>query len=158
MQAWDKAEQTFKKDYNARTKKYLTKEMETEKGKPTWTMLASAMKKALADTVTIEKNALEGWYEMSKETITPLIKQRTRILHKVRADPTLNIQAAKEMCITARKNVREAIAVAKSKWASSLARKIHNIKLAPKEAWNAARKLQEGLTGHNAKPTTKKSF
>ena len=46
----------IKEEYNARTKKYLTKEMETEKGKPTWTLLASTMKKALAYTVTIEKN------------------------------------------------------------------------------------------------------
>ena len=60
------------------------------------------------------------------------------------------------MCITARKNASKAIASAKSKWASELAKQIHNINMAPKEAWTVVNKLKEGITGHHIKPTNMK--
>ena len=64
-------------------------------------MLASAIKRDMPETVSVEKIAVAGWFEMSRDFLTPLLKQRTRILHKVFTDLLLSAQHAKDMCIAA---------------------------------------------------------
>ena len=60
---------------------------------------------------------------MSKEILTLLLNQPTRILHKVRTDTSISVERAKELCINARKNVNKALLIAKLNWAESLAEK-----------------------------------
>ena len=121
-----------------------------------WSTLDTALDDAKKTLNLTQKNTLTGWFELSKELITPLIKERTRILQRVQQDLSIPVKRAKEMCIAACKNVNEAISVAKSRWANKLALQVRSMKLTPKEAWQAVRDLQSGLTGHHIKPTIMK--
>jgi len=56
------------------------------------------------------------------------------------------------MCHTAKKNVQEAVELAKSKWATFLAMRISQIRPHPKEAWKAVSELKDGYTGHHTIP------
>lgn len=119
-----------------------------------WTTLAEAINIAAKEVLTVRKNKLLGWFEFSKDALTPLVKQRSRILHRVRQDKSILPDIAKKLCCDARQNLQDAISLAKVKWAEHLARKVHGTKLNPKEAWKAVRELQAGLTGHHLKPPT----
>ena len=57
------------------------------------------------------------------------------------------------MCINARKNISEAIKLAKSQWMTNLAQAVQNMRNMLKEAWKAVREIQKGVTGHHTKPT-----
>ena len=58
------------------------------------------------------------------------------------------------MCQNARKNLQDEIEVAKARWASHLAQKVHNMRLTPKEAWKAVKDLCGVLAGHHVKQVT----
>ena len=120
---------------------------------PAWSSLVFAIKKATEETISVVTPTLTGWYKMSKEIITPLVKQRSRIIHRVRNDSSIPVQQAKQMCIDARKNLSEAIQLAKAKWVNELADSIKRVHTTPKDAWKAVKELQAGLTGHHVKPT-----
>ena len=84
---------------------------------------------------------------MSKDIISPLIKQRSKIIHQVKKYSS----KAKAMCIDARKNLSESIKITKTKWTNKMAESIRNIHQAPKEAWKAVMELKAGQTGHHEK-------
>jgi len=54
------------------------------------------------------------------------------------------------MCRVAKKNVQDAVEMAKSRWASHLAMKISQMRPHPKEAWKAVKDLRAILTGHHS--------
>ena len=119
-----------------------------------WATLANAMKTANKDVLTVKSNPLAGWYEMSKNILTPLIKQRSRVINRIRQDKSIPRETAKEMCQTTKTNLLDTVTLAKSKWATHLAKKVHSLRLNPKEAWQAVKDLKKGITGHHVAPTT----
>ena len=145
----------IKEQYNKCAKEYLQKE-HRKKEKYTWTQLALALKHAAEETIMMSRSKIFGWFKQNKETIIPLINQRTCILHKVQTDTSILIENAKEMCRNAKKSTNEAVETAKLKWSSTLAKQVHNMRMAPKEAWKAVQTLESRLTGHHTKPTIMK--
>ena len=61
-------------------------------------------------------------------------------------------RTAKEMAKEARKNLSEGILLAKSRWSSKLADRIHDMANYPKDAWKAVFTLMEWLQGHHKTP------
>ena len=63
----------------------------------------------------------QGLYSLSKDNLRPMIEQRNNLLFKAR---NLDIQdpSLKQQCIDARRDARNAIVIAKSKWLRHIAK------------------------------------
>ena len=111
---------------------------------------------AAKQTSTTEKHQNKGWYEHSSNILTPIIGEKTRILNIIRNSAGFSnatIDFLKRMLKKTQQKVKDAIAIAMSRWSSVQADKIHNMNKNPKDAWAAIKILKKGLTGHHVHST-----
>ena len=86
--------------------------------------MAKMINKAAEETLNIQESTITGWFEMSKELLTPLIKQHSQTIHRCKTNNMIPVEVAKEKRKTARKNLQDGVQLATSKWASEVAKKL----------------------------------
>ena len=79
-----------------------------------------------------------------------MIERRNNLLFKAR---NLDMQdlSLKQQCIDARRDTRNAIVIAKSKWVRHIAKQVERMNFNPKDAWKAIKLLKDGHTSHHTK-------
>ena len=78
-----------------------------------------------------KKHKSSGWYNSSINIIQPLMEKRTKVLDFIRQN-NIPTEEAKNMCIEAKRNLKDAISVAKANWTNKLAEQIHEMSHSPK--------------------------
>ena len=102
----------------------------------------------------IEEASDPGLYELSKATLRSVFDNLNNLLFKARNsrdDPEL-----KAKCLDAKRNVREAVRLAKIIWISTISETIHSIRFNLKAAWKAIYNLKEGHSVHYEKSNSMK--
>ncbi len=124
------------------------------------------------ETATVIENKCEGWYTASKDMLTPAIKEKNRLRHRLHDKHLLTLaeieQLTKKLKEINKRN-RDLMELAKACWYSGICRKIHNMQMNPCLAWenihiltgretahhkatiNMAMKMEDGTLASNAK-------
>ena len=87
---------------------------------------------------------------MNKEMLVPLFEKRNELLFRVRNQCGCD-DVLKANCIDAKKDVRDAIRIAKNMWVNDVAESVHSMRFFPKEAWKAIKSLKQGHMSHHKK-------
>ena len=150
-------DQVVKNDFNNRLKELLTL---CKQNRPEHDLAyheyMECIVQAARDTATAKKKENKGWYDHSRTYLTPVIGDKTRLLNMIRNSHDLSeatIIFLKGMLKQAQQKVHDAVALAKAKWSTVQAEKIHNMNRNPKDAWQAIKVIKAGLTGHHVHPT-----
>jgi hypothetical protein len=104
----------------------------------------AAILKAGELTMTINKQKCEGWFQLSRATLAPLLTNRNQLLHAVKQSSHLPQSVQSTMQADLRRlNRHIAISVshAKAKWYAQICSKIHNMRFNPRVAWEHIRLL-----------------
>ena len=97
------------------------------------------------------KSPSSGWYNFSIDLLKPHYDKRTEVLNYTR-QANLSTEEAKTLCIESRKNLKDAIIIAKSRWTSVLANRIHQMSCSPRDSWKAVNTLNNWIQGHRITP------
>ena len=121
-----------------------------------YTEFTQAILKAGYSTATKPKYRRVGWFEDDCEALQPLVTKKTELIHKIRAstDPveTEELQTAyKIVC----KETKDRSEIAKNKWARKLGNEINCLNMSPRQAWQAAYEIRDGVRGHHTTPSPK---
>ena len=90
----------------------------------------------------------KGWFQLSKDTLKPLLDKRSEFLYHVRQLRSVSeeiIQQYRDL----KNDVKDAVSAAKIKWTEELAKKIHDMNFTPKAAQQAIKTLKKGCTSHH---------
>ena len=102
--------------------------------------------KTVAERCLLEKMEINtGWFKHSIDLLQPLLSTRNELLYKARKSKD-NCPILKQQCVNAKKNVKDAIHVAKGRWVS---KEIGKMKFSPKKAWENIYTLKKGFQGHH---------
>ena len=85
-----------------------------------------------AVTATHHKYQCEGWFQMSRKTLAPLIKEQNEIIHAINSElpnVTQDIIRSKLNCLNY--HVAHAVTHAKAKWYADICSKIHDMQMDP---------------------------
>ena len=123
---------------------------------PSYTAYNRAIMAAGYATATKSKDRRIGWFENDREALQPLINKKAEILHNIRAldDPSKlpDLQHAYKVSC---KVVKDRSDMAKHKWALALGNEANNLNVTPKQAWQAAYEIRDGVKGHHTTPAPK---
>ena len=104
------------------------------------------------ETVMKKSNEDQGWYNFSRDTLTPTLEAINSVLHAIRAKHNTPLPSTLIHLKTLQQKVDEAVSVAKTRWSCHLAEEIHNMTFNPKEAWASIRRLTGGKSSHHTSP------
>ena len=108
-------------------------------------------------TATHHKRQCDGWFQMSRTTLAPLLKERNQLLHSVKRMQHLSteIQASVQADLKRlNRHIAHAVSHAKAMWNADICAKIHDMKMDPRLAWEHIRLLTKGESAHHRKLTT----
>ena len=91
------------------------------------TAIATAGKEVLFD----DDEAEPSWFELNKDFLRPLLSHRNELLFQSRNSKD-DDAVLKRKCIDARRNVRDAVLLAKNRWVREVASRVHKINFYPK--------------------------
>jgi hypothetical protein len=114
--------------------------------------------KALATATTTKKRRV-GWFENDKDHMQPLIEKKAELLHRTRSpnpQDDLEIETIQSNLKNASKEVKDRTEIAKSIWAKKLGEKVNHVNVTPKQAWEAAYEIKDGVKGHHTHPIAMK--
>ena len=97
------------------------------------------------------KTPSSGWYNFSIDLLKPYYDKRTEVLNYTR-QANISTEEAKKLCIESRKNLKDAIIIAKSRWTKVLADRIHQMSCSPRDSWKAVNTLKNWIHGHHISP------
>ena len=107
-------------------------------------------------TATTPKYRRVGWFENDKENLQPLMLKKSELLHKIRnsSDP-LELETLKATYKLACKETKDRTELAKKCWAIKLGNEVNELNVTPKQAWQAAYEIRDGVKGHHTTPAPK---
>jgi hypothetical protein len=102
----------------------------------------------------ITNATVKDWFQMSRMTLVPLIKERNEILHAINCKLPIVAQDTIQAKLK-RLNHHGAHAVthAKAKWYADICTKIHDMQMEPPLAWEHIRLLTKGEFAHHQQRT-----
>jgi hypothetical protein len=103
-------------------------------------------------TATKPQYIRKGRYELSANTMQPLINEKNSARQKMRNVPIEIKPLWKEKPKEISMRIKDATATAKAKWNRMLANQMNDNDTSPKEAWKMFREMQDGVKGHHTKP------
>jgi hypothetical protein len=108
-------------------------------------------------TATHHKRQCEGWFQMSRATLAPLLKERNQVLHATKHAHHLppDIQATMQADLKRLNcHIAHAVSHAKVTWYANICSKIHDMRMEPHLAWAHIQLLAKGESAHHQKKTT----
>jgi hypothetical protein len=110
-------------------------------------------------TATHHKRQCDGWFQMSRTTLAPLLKECNLVLHTTRRAHHLppDIQATMRADLKHLNcHITHALSHAKAKatWYADICSKIHDMRMEPCLAWAHIRLLEKGKSAHHQKKAT----
>ncbi len=105
-------------------------------------------------TATHHKRQSEGWFQMSRITLAPLLKERNEILHAINHElpiVTQDIMQAELKCLN--RHVAHAVTHAKAKWYADICSRIHDMQMEPRLTWEHICLLTKGESAHHQQCT-----
>ena len=115
-----------------------------------------AILQAGALTATHHKRKCNGWFQMSRITLAPLITERNQVLHAIKRNHHLSPAIHKTMQADLKRlnrHIAHAVSHAKATWYADICSKIHNMCMDPRLAWEHIRLLTKGEAAHHEKKT-----
>ncbi len=108
-------------------------------------------------TATYHKQQCNGWFQMSRATLAPLLKERNEVLHAT--NQCHHLPAAIQATMRAdlkqlNRHVAHAVSHAKATWYANICRKINDMRLEPRLAWEHIRLLTKGKSAHHQRQPT----
>ena len=108
-------------------------------------------------TATHHKKQYNGWFQMSRATLAPLLPERNQILHALKRthhlSPAIHTIMQSDLkhlnC-----HIAHAVSHAKATWYADVCSKIHNMRMDPRLAWEHIFLLTKGKAAHHEKKTT----
>jgi len=116
-----------------------------------------AILQAGALTATHHKRKCEGWFQMSRATLAPLLTERNQVLHALKRAHHLSpyIHATMQSDLKRlNRHIAHAVSHAKATWYADVCSKIHNMNMEPRLAWEHIRLLTKGEAAHHEKKST----
>jgi hypothetical protein len=115
------------------------------------------MKTAGLAAATTTKKRRVGWFENDKDHMQPLIEKKAELLHRSRnPNPQDDLETIQSNLKIASKEVKDRTEIAKSIWAKKLGEKVNHVNVTPKQAWEAAYEIKDGVKGHHTHPIAMK--
>jgi hypothetical protein len=114
----------------------------------------SIIMKAREFTATHHKRQCDGWFQMSRTTLAPLLKGCNQLLHSVKCMHHLSaeIQATVQVDLKHLNcHIAHAVLHAKAMWNADICAKIYNTKMDLRLAWEHIRLLTKGESAHHWK-------
>ena len=99
-----------------------------------------------------KSNEDQGWYHLSRDTLTPTLEAKNSVLHAIRSENNALSSRTLRHPETPQQTFDEAVSVVKTRWSCHLAEEIHNMSFNPKEAWVSIRRLTGGKSSHHTSP------
>ena len=97
------------------------------------------------------KSPSSGWYNFSIDLLKSHYDKRIEVLNCTR-QANIPTEEVEKICIESRKNLKDAIIIAKSRWTSVLADRIYQMSCSPRDSWEAVNTLQNWIQGHHNTP------
>jgi hypothetical protein len=103
-------------------------------------------------TATYHKQQCNGWFQMSRATLAPLLKECNEVLHAT--NRCRHLPAAIQATMHANlkqlnRNVAHAVSHAKATWYANICRKMHDMRMEPRLTWEHIRLLTKGESAHH---------
>jgi hypothetical protein len=89
-------------------------------------------------TATHHKRQCEGWFQMSRATLAPLLKERNQALHATKCANHLSAEIQATMRADLKhlnQHIAHAVSHAKATWYANICSMIHNMSMEPHLAW-----------------------
>jgi len=115
-----------------------------------------AILQAVALTATHHKRKCNGWFQMSRTTLAPLLTERNHVLHAIKRNHHTLPDIHKTMQADLKRlnrHIAHAVLHAKATWYADVCSKIHNMCMDPRLAWEHIRLLTKGEAAHHEKKT-----
>jgi hypothetical protein len=108
-------------------------------------------------TATHHKRQCDGWFQMNRTTLAPLLKECNQVLHTTKRAHHLppDIQATMRADLKhLNRHIAHAVLHAKATWCADICSKIHDMRMEPRLTWAHIRLLEKGESAHHQKKKT----
>ena len=98
----------------------------------------------------MDNNVSQGWYQFSRDNLTPTLEARNSELHSIRNDPGNANPSTPQRLEQLQHKVDVTVDLAKTRWSHNVAREIHNMPFNPKTAWDNIKWIAGGDMSHHS--------